>query len=1168
MIGGIDQASRIFRNNGTTLELDNSWVPDPADTRSVVLADIDGDRDLDLVLGNNAESSRIYLNRCNPAGVTCSGAAGFSNAPQWEDSATRSIRSIAAGDVDHDGDLDLAFGVSSALSTIAVNSLAQIGDPQNATPIISLGQPGAPPASQPAGAAILETPTIAINLALRDAENSPIRAIRALYSFDNGGTWQAAILNSPPQQVAAPSSGNTLPLNWNVFESKFFGRSDTVLFRVQAYPTALKDTLGAGSYTYSNQTAGSSTRPFATGATLSFRVRGAQIRVLNQAGDPVPNAIIYRLPNNSVRNATLLVDSGNQALTTDLNGYLSGRATIAANDSLAALQPLQSEPPFTNKVERYLSSPINPASGLPETKVIANSTGSNVQTLTVAPDRPLLLFNLNIGLEWEAGLDEAYQTQLRADLLRASELLYDWTDGQAALGRLNVGYGPSSLNDADIRVYATNRLRPNAFQGGITEQIRADPDVSGKLYVPGYLSMGSVWTRYGGGSSFGEDWARALAHELGHYLFYLDDNYIGRDAATEALISIPRRISDPACPGAMTDPYREDYSEFQPPGPAWESGGNCALTLSAAETGRSDWATIKKFYDSTGFALNQPSSFNPAAKQGPSAQILTLTNIVFPEVSLDNPPLPAPIFSLIQADGSRYFYRPGKRVRAFLFTADGQRIIDLGRPNLDQIDARGARIGDSVCVYATSDALSGCVPITADTEALTLVSQPWQPDIEVAPLAGNQLQISLRSNIALGSTGIQATIFPGPGPNPAPITTTISGAGPSYTATVPVNEAFNRGYVRLRAGAQEVVTEYTIRGTAAGSSGATLADCKEVKNPAPPPRKIWVCTNNAPTTTSADGQFLIYSEQPADGKYYTLQTATSLPSTPAWSVAVGQPYRLITNLSAEELLADKTYVTAAYLENELPAGSEGGLAIYFYDQNAAAWLRLPTSRFDPDRNEISARAIGAGLYALMTRVEVEEGWNLVSYPWPEALPVLDAVGQLNLRPETNFTTIHSYTPTEIDDPWKVYDVDAPYWVNDLADLEYGKGYWFIVPSGGATPPPWKDPNGVAAALPNPPALFYGPAPAAGLPVSVWNGDQRCAVGSTISVPLGEDQPDGPRENVFVIAVPHVGQSDSAACGIPGQILTIRIGDEIIATRPWTNARPSLVLNLYVPLIVK
>ena len=47
--------------------------------------------------------------------------------------------------------------------------------------------------------------------------------------------------------------------------------------------------------------------------------------------------------------------------------------------------------------------------------------------------------------------------------------------------------------------------------------------------------MGAVWNRYGNaGSSLDEDWPRTLAHELGHYALFLDDNYLGLDAAGQA----------------------------------------------------------------------------------------------------------------------------------------------------------------------------------------------------------------------------------------------------------------------------------------------------------------------------------------------------------------------------------------------------------------------------------------------------------------------------------------------------------------------------------------------------------------------------------------------------------------------------------------------------------
>ena len=70
--------------------------------------------------------------------------------------------------------------------------------------------------------------------------------------------------------------------------------------------------------------------------------------------------------------------------------------------------------------------------------------------------------------------------------------------------------------------------------------------------------MGPVWNRYGDSDgSLGEDWPRTLAHELGHFALFLEDNYLGLDANGK-LVPVE------GCPGAMSDPYRDDWSEFHP----------------------------------------------------------------------------------------------------------------------------------------------------------------------------------------------------------------------------------------------------------------------------------------------------------------------------------------------------------------------------------------------------------------------------------------------------------------------------------------------------------------------------------------------------------------------------------------------------------------------------
>ena len=241
-------------------------------------------------------------------------------------------------------------------------------------------------------------------------------------------------------------------------------------------------------------------------------------------------------------------------------------------------------------------------------------TTGGVQTLTVSSANPLLIFDLDVALEWDARNDSKYLSQLQFDLKRASEFLYDWTNGQVALGRIKVfhdakrntfpGYG-DPWSEADIRIYATNRLRPNAAQGGIvsepfTDTRKGEDAKEPNVYMPGQVAMGAVWNRFGDSSgNLGEDWARTLAHELGHYLLFLDDNYLG---AKDGLL-----VTVDDCPGAMADHYRDDdgngYGEFTRR--SWfQPRCVCQQTLSAQRTGRSDWETIEYFYP----ALHAPTS--------------------------------------------------------------------------------------------------------------------------------------------------------------------------------------------------------------------------------------------------------------------------------------------------------------------------------------------------------------------------------------------------------------------------------------------------------------------------------------------------------------------------------------------------------------------------------
>src|SRR5690606_30672672 len=71
-------------------------------TRSLALDDVDGDGDPDLVLGTFWQQNRLYLN---------DGAGGFTDATVPRLPVDRvSARSLALGDLEGDGDLDLVVG--------------------------------------------------------------------------------------------------------------------------------------------------------------------------------------------------------------------------------------------------------------------------------------------------------------------------------------------------------------------------------------------------------------------------------------------------------------------------------------------------------------------------------------------------------------------------------------------------------------------------------------------------------------------------------------------------------------------------------------------------------------------------------------------------------------------------------------------------------------------------------------------------------------------------------------------------------------------------------------------------------------------------------------------------------------------------------------------------
>ncbi|MBN2550065.1 MAG: VCBS repeat-containing protein, partial [Anaerolineales bacterium] len=90
----------IFFNTGGTFETNHSWESTDTGAWSVALADINGDGRLDMALGDGEASAslRVFFNS----------PSGLETTPSWSKTGLGRILAVSWGDVDNDGDLDLA----------------------------------------------------------------------------------------------------------------------------------------------------------------------------------------------------------------------------------------------------------------------------------------------------------------------------------------------------------------------------------------------------------------------------------------------------------------------------------------------------------------------------------------------------------------------------------------------------------------------------------------------------------------------------------------------------------------------------------------------------------------------------------------------------------------------------------------------------------------------------------------------------------------------------------------------------------------------------------------------------------------------------------------------------------------------------------------------------
>ncbi len=951
---------------------------------------------------------------------------------------------------------------------------------------------------------------------------------------------------------------------WNMPTAGIFGQSDNAVLRMVADPTLSSGRNGTPLFQH----------PFASAMTFPFRVRGTQVRVVDSQSAPQTGAMVFRL-NDTLPHDQQLFASAPTALAfiTDANGYLGGRGELLPGDQLVALAPVALPGAYANAysqtVRLFATNMLTTTNGVRGFPV----TNSGVQTVTVSLAHPLALFDLRLSLEWDARYDTRFMTQLQADLARASELLFQATHGQAALGSVTIFQDRENWDTADIRIYASNRVRPSALIGGVAGQAITDTTtLSTVVYGPGQVRMGAIWNRFGNASgNLSEDWPRTLVHELGHYLFFLEDNYLGLQAGKVVPVS--------TCPGLMSDTYAAIWQYQTSAG--WGSG--CAQTFSNQTTGRADWTTIHMFYP----ALVPPTLPLSTLPPGPIRLPLTLTEMASVDPLTPTVRLDVPIFYTVDGAGGRVL--PGLTARAYLFqhshgapSSDYTQIIPLGRANNDQVLARGARVGDRLCLFEPTAARFGCETIAAGNEQVPLTSRPdWQPDIQVTPVTSRTLEVRV-TGVPTDGLGLRAALYPlDDDPLPTPITLSAAGGG-VYTGTFTLAYPLLGAYIHLQTTdgptpTWETVTSFAMGGNAGGFSrtgggfsrtgggfSRTGGGFSRTGGGFSRTGGGFSRTGGAPVS-SAEGDVLLVGDNLnfTLGQFLLLQTTSSLPTVPTWTTLIGQGYRFTTSSNAPDLTGSA--LSFSYLDSDVPTGEETGMQVYYRSPTATAWQPITTT-LDTYFNLASIPTQGPGLYALMSSIHIPlptAGWNNISYPVPGSREVGLALSAISGK----YQIAYSYVLTDTLDPWKIYaPAPTPAWVSDLPKLNFGQGYWIYATE--ATDLLLKGNSGtgtlaeVTGTLTLPPATVYGTLAnvLAGQVVEARAESGAVCGRSTTQMQGGQV--------VFVVKVAAAGPS-APACGTVGSVITVTANGKAVGLTRWDNTRAvnlSDITQIYISMI--
>jgi hypothetical protein len=774
---------------------------------------------------------------------------------------------------------------------------------------------------------VISEANIPISYKLYDPEGDLVPKVFPEYSPTGGGQWFPATPGPGGDGTAnLTASPNGTPHNfvWNA-EADLI-KSDNVVFRIRAQPNyahspILWQALG--------------------GASPSFRVAAPwYIKVVDESGDPVAGATVYANGQPITQTLTGLAVTGQAGL---LNP-----GPLQVGTTLAALA-LQAEQPTTRDAHdgwahrTYLTSLNLDETGVPHPHVV---TQPGEQLLTL--DNPLILFNIVVSVEWDA--DEAYLSTIEDAFRKASDYLYDVTDGQMAFSQVTIYDKAQHWADADFQISTKNTVRPYAFIGGITSDDTAHSIRVGRFWNGSSGNQGEWNEPYG---------YRTLIHEFGHYGLYLYDEYFVRLLDAEGHFTGEARA---ACTGVdvLTNAsdatnaslmyYQYNASELAD-SDRWTV--NCRNTEQARVNGVPDWQTVVTHYGGTEWELNTPSG-RGSVMAGPKAFPSHL--LPFPTVEVhDAGPGGSPRQLTVVEPGGRPF--PNALVALYTIPHTYTVAIDQGLTDQQgYLAVYGAVERDTIQASSFDGAYAGAVTVDGRT-AYTLTLSPTStgrlaarasgssPYLNLVPGSeGHTLMLEVHGAPA-GSLPLNAVVIPGEGGgSPQSTSMAYSAAKDAYVGQVSLaGVGLGSGEVRV-----------------SGVAGGRWVSINSNYN------LLRVLDGQANDLASEDGNFQLHIDagsllNHADAYAVVLPTGYVPGPLPVGKRVLGSAYEMRFSGAATGLT--KPGLLTMFYHPEVMGGARD-LAIYHWNAANEEWERVGGGQSELD-NSVMAPVQQFGIYALM-----------------------------------------------------------------------------------------------------------------------------------------------------------------------------------------------------------